>query len=142
MAAASLLVLSYVVFTSASAQQAGDGVTDEQITEREIEQRSKFDHLARHKDLSRQEVIDELRNDKKKIRDAQDAGIDVSDAEVDAQYASIGARMHMTVEQLTEQLAHAGVDADTLKQQLRASLAARALQLAHTGRARPGGQRE
>jgi len=125
MAAASPLALSYVVFTNASAQQAGDVVADEQVTERDIEQRSKFDQLATHKLPSRQQVIDELRNERKTIRDARKAGFNVPDIAVDDEYAAIAARMHMTAEQLKAQLVSAGVDPGTFEQRIRADLAAR-----------------
>jgi hypothetical protein len=50
-AAASLIAVSAATFLSAAAQQVG--VADEQITERDIDQRGKFDQLARHKKPSR-----------------------------------------------------------------------------------------
>jgi peptidyl-prolyl cis-trans isomerase SurA len=108
----------------ALAQPIGDVAADEQLTERDIEQRGKLERLL-HNDPSRQGIIDELRDDRRKIRDAKKAGIDVSDAEVDVHYAEIARRMHSSAEQLTAQLAKAGVDADTLKQRIRADLTTR-----------------
>jgi hypothetical protein len=60
----------------------------------------------------------------RKIRTAREAGIDVSDAEVDTQYAAIAARMHETAEQMTARFINAGVDPATLKRGIRAEIAA------------------
>jgi len=94
----------------------------------EIEQRLKFDRLSKHQEPSRREVIDELRADRRKLRYAQNAGIAVPDAQVDAAYANMARRMNWTPEQLSDALVRSGIDPDTLKRRIRADIAAQLLQ--------------
>jgi peptidyl-prolyl cis-trans isomerase SurA len=69
------------------------------------------------------QVIDELRREKARIREAKQFGIEISDAEVDEAYANMAARMRFTADQLTQQLARSGIDVATLKHRIRAGLA-------------------
>jgi peptidyl-prolyl cis-trans isomerase SurA len=79
--------------------------------------------LSTHKAPARQEVLDELINEKLKVREAKKWGLDVSDTEVDNAYASMASRMRSTPEQLTQQLAKSGVSVATLKARIKADLA-------------------
>ena len=76
------------------------------------------DHRARHRaaretdaDLPtqkappRQEVLDELINEKLKIQEAKRFGLEVTDTEVDQSFATMASRMRLTPEQLTQALA-------------------------------------
>jgi peptidyl-prolyl cis-trans isomerase SurA len=83
----------------------------------------KFDMLATHKAQSRQDVIQQLIDEKLKVQIGERYKLEVTDVQVDNQFASIGQRMHVTPQQLTQQLAAAGVDAQTLKDKLRSDLA-------------------
>src|SRR5262249_6894900 len=58
-----------------------------------------------------------------KVQAAQRAGIDVTDADVEATYAVMARRMRLSSEQLTAALAGKGVDAATLRHRIRADLA-------------------
>jgi hypothetical protein len=49
--------------------------------------------------------------------------VELSDSEVDEVYAAMASRMRLTSEQMTEQLARAGINADTLKHRIRADIA-------------------
>jgi SurA-like N-terminal domain len=122
------LVCAFIVTTTSShAGAAGEEivatVNGEPITAAEVDQRRKFDQLAKHRELSRQEVVDELIDEKRKLGAAQRNGIEVTDLDVETAYANMAKRMHLSAEQLTGALAHAGVDAGTLKRRIRADIA-------------------
>jgi hypothetical protein len=93
------------------------------ITAADIERRLKFDQLSTHRQPSRREVVDELIEEKQKLQAAQRSGIDVADSDVDVAYTAMAKRMKLTPEQLTGALEHAGADAVTLKQRIRADIA-------------------
>jgi peptidyl-prolyl cis-trans isomerase SurA len=107
----------------AYAQQALAIVNGEPITELEIEQRSRLTELAKQKKPTRDEVIDELRKEKLRVLEAKKFGVEVADSEVDDAYAAMASRMRRTPEQLTDALAKAGINADTLKHRIRAGIA-------------------
>lgn len=122
--AATLLALAAAVAaTGAHAQQIVVIVNGEPITALDIDQRSKLIQLSTHKAPARQEVLDELINEKLKVREAKKWGLDVSNTEVDNAYASMASRMRSTPEQLTQQLAKSGVNVATLKARIKADLA-------------------
>jgi peptidyl-prolyl cis-trans isomerase SurA len=106
----------------ARAQQIVVIVNGEPITALDIEQRSKLTQLSTHKAPARQEVLDELINEKLKVREAKKFGLEISSSEVDSAYATMAGRMRLTAEQLTEQLAKSGIHAGTLKARIKADL--------------------
>jgi peptidyl-prolyl cis-trans isomerase SurA len=106
----------------AAAQQVVVIVNGSPITTYDIEQRTKFTVLATHKTPTRQEVIEELIDEKLKVQVGQRYKLEVTDAEVETAYAAMGQRMHLTPQQLTQALAHGGVDAITLKSRIRADI--------------------
>ncbi len=108
---------------AARAQQVAVLVNGAPITTYDIEQRMKFNMLATHKAQTRQEVIQELIDDKLKVQIGERYKLEITDADVDGSYAAISQKMHMSPQQLTAQLAHAGVDAQTLKAKIRSDIA-------------------
>jgi peptidyl-prolyl cis-trans isomerase SurA len=108
--------------TAADAQQIVLIVNGEPISALDIEQRSKLQQLSTHKAPARQEVIDELINEKLKVREGKKWGVEVSNTEVDEAYATMATRMRFTPDQLTQQLAGSGVNAATLKARIKADL--------------------
>jgi hypothetical protein len=68
-------------------------------------------------------VIKELREEKRKIREALKAGVEILGTEVDAEYASLASRMNLSVAQMNENLARKGILPETLKQILHADMA-------------------
>lgn len=123
LAAAAAIAALAALPRPASAQQVAVIVNGAPITTYDIAQRMKFNMLASHKTQSRQEVIQELIDDKLKVQIGERYKLEVTDAQVDSQFAAIGQRMHITPQQLTQQLAAAGVDAQTLKDKLRSDIA-------------------
>src|SRR5580693_9254478 len=97
-------------------------VNGEPITNFDIEQRGKLITLTTHKPTDRQQVIDELIDEKVKIREGKKFSIDPSAADVDQSYGSMAARMRITGEQLTKSLESQGIRADTLKSRVRADM--------------------
>jgi peptidyl-prolyl cis-trans isomerase SurA len=83
--------------------------------------------LSTQKTPTRQDVINELIDEKLKIKEAKRWGIDIPDSEVDSTYSSMAGRMHQSAEQLTQGLAKSGVSSGTLKGRIRADLAWQAL---------------
>jgi peptidyl-prolyl cis-trans isomerase SurA len=106
----------------ALAQQVVLIVNGEVITDYDIAQRSKFDMLSTHKTPPRQEVIEELIDEKLKVQIARRYKLDITDSDVDSSYADMAKRMHLSADQLTQTLAQNGIDAKTLKARVRADL--------------------
>jgi peptidyl-prolyl cis-trans isomerase SurA len=104
------------------AQTVAVMVNGEPITNYDIEQRSKLIALSTHKPPARQDVINELIDEKVKIKEAKKYSVDPTGADVDQAYASMSSRMHITAEQLTKTLEAQGIRADTMKQRLRAEM--------------------
>ncbi len=97
-------------------------VNGEPITNYDIEQRGKLNTLSTHKPADRQQVIDELIDEKVKIREGKKFGIDPTAADVDQSYGTMAARMRITADQLTKSLESAGIRPDTLKSRVRADM--------------------
>jgi peptidyl-prolyl cis-trans isomerase SurA len=123
LATATIVVLGgMLVATTVIAQQVVVIVNGDPITALDIEQRTKLTQLSTHKTPTRQEVLDELINERLKVREAKKWGLEVPSSEVDNAYASMAKRMQMTPAQLTEQLAKSGVNAATLKARIKADI--------------------
>jgi peptidyl-prolyl cis-trans isomerase SurA len=116
--AAAIIVVA--TCAAAAAQTVVVVVNGEPITALDVEQRMKFIQLTTQKPAARQTVIEELIDEKLKVREGKRWGIEVSDSEVDTMYASMGQRMRFTAEQLTQSLEKGGVRANTLKARIRA----------------------
>jgi peptidyl-prolyl cis-trans isomerase SurA len=109
---------------SAQAQNVAAFVNGEPITQLDIDQRLKLDEASspNHKPPSRQEVLDELIDEKLKIREAKRWGIDPSDDDLNSAFASAAQRMHQNTEQFIQTLTKAGVTPQTFRARLRAEL--------------------
>ncbi len=121
-AAMALIVAAAMPATTVLAQQVVVLVNGDPITALDIEQRSKLMQLSTHKAPPRQEVLDELISEKLKLKEAKRWGLEVSDAEVDASFATMASRMRYTPEQMTQALAKSGINASTLKARIRADI--------------------
>jgi peptidyl-prolyl cis-trans isomerase SurA len=121
-AAAACAVAACAAPDRALAQQVVLVVNGDVITDYDISQRSKLTTLTQHKAPPRQQVIEELIDEKLKIQVARRYKLELTESDVDRSYADMSRRMHLTAEQLTQQLGQAGVDAETLKQRMMAEL--------------------
>jgi peptidyl-prolyl cis-trans isomerase SurA len=108
--------------TVALAQTVVVMVNGEPITNYDIEQRSKLNFLTTHKQASRQDVINELIDEKVKIKEAKKFGVDPGSTDVDQAYTSMSQRMHITTEQLTKSLESQGIRPETLKARIKADM--------------------
>jgi peptidyl-prolyl cis-trans isomerase SurA len=115
-AAAALLLLGG---SQLYAQTVAVMVNGEPITNYDIEQRSKLNALS-HKASTRQQVIDELIDEKVKIKEAKKFGVDPTASDIDSSFAQMSSRMRTTPELLTKTLEAQGIRADTLKSRIRA----------------------
>jgi peptidyl-prolyl cis-trans isomerase SurA len=91
------------------------------ITEYDIQQRSKLDAIS-HKNSSRQQVINDLIDDRLKIARAKVYGLEVSDAEVNNAFDGMATRQHITPAQFSQVLERAGISANAVKARIRAEL--------------------
>jgi peptidyl-prolyl cis-trans isomerase SurA len=92
------------------------------ITAYDIEQRTKLIQSSTHKKPTRQEVIQDLIDDRLKIAKAKSYGLEVSDEEVNKAFANLATRQHISVQQFIAFLARAGIAPETIKSRMRAEL--------------------
>jgi peptidyl-prolyl cis-trans isomerase SurA len=104
------------------AQSIACMVGGDPITGLDIEQRTKLNFLTTRKQMPRQEVLDELINEKVKIKEAKRFGVDPSASDIDQAYAGMSQRMRLSPEQLTKSLESSGVRPETLKSRLKAEM--------------------
>jgi peptidyl-prolyl cis-trans isomerase SurA len=104
------------------AQTVAVMVNGEPITNYDIEQRSKLNFLTTHKHPNRQDVIEELINEKVKIKEGKKYGVDPSSSDIEQSFAAMSSRMRVTPEQLTKSLESQGIRADTLKSRIKAEM--------------------
>jgi len=104
------------------AQTVAVMVNGEPITQYDIEQRSKLTFLTTHKAADRQQVINELIDEKVKIKEGKKFGVDPSVSDIDQSYAAMSSRMRITPEQLTKSLEAQGIRPDTLKSRMKAEM--------------------
>lgn len=97
-------------------------VNGEVITDYDIAQRTKFHTLAEHKTPARQDVIEELIDEKLKVQIGRRYKIELTDSDIESSYADMAKRMHLNADQLTQTLTQGGVDAKTLKARIRADV--------------------
>lgn len=121
MTAASVIVLAGATSPS-PAQSIACMVGGEPITGLDIEQRTKLNFLTTRKHMPKQEVLDELINEKVKLKEAKRFGVDPTASDVDQAFASMSQRMRLSPEQLAKTLESQGVRPETLKARLKAEM--------------------
>lgn len=92
------------------------------ITELDIQQRSKLISSSSHKTPSRQDVINELIDDRLKIAKGKVYGLEASDSEVDAAYGNMATRQRITPQQFGQMLERAGISPGAIKARIRAEI--------------------
>jgi peptidyl-prolyl cis-trans isomerase SurA len=92
------------------------------ITEIDIQQRTKLINAANHKNPSRQEVINELIDDRIKIAKAKTYSVEVTDAEVDTGFENMARRQRMTSQQFAQLLERSGIAPSAIKARMRVEL--------------------
>jgi peptidyl-prolyl cis-trans isomerase SurA len=92
------------------------------ITAYDIEQRTKLTISSIHKTPTRQEVIQDLIDDRIKIDKAKSYGLVVSDDEVNQAFNGMASRQHIPMPAFIQFLTRAGIFPDTVKARIRAEL--------------------
>jgi peptidyl-prolyl cis-trans isomerase SurA len=92
------------------------------ITELDIQQRTKLVAQSVGKTPARQEVIDELIDDRLKLSKAKSYGFEVPQKDVDDAFRNIATRQHLSIQQFDQMLQHAGILPSAVKARLRAQL--------------------
>jgi peptidyl-prolyl cis-trans isomerase SurA len=118
--ATSLILIGGV--SPSHAQTVAVMVNGEPITDYDIEQRSKLDFISTHKQPARQDVINELIDDKVKIREGKKYGVDPSSTDIEQSFAAMSSRMRITPEQLAKSLETQGIRPETLKNRIKADM--------------------
>lgn len=103
------------------AQTVSVMVNGEPITSFDIDQRAKLNKLS-HKEATRQQVIEELINDKVKIREGKKYGVDPGSSDIEQSFAGMASRMRMNSDQMTKMLAAQGIRPETLKMRIKADM--------------------
>jgi peptidyl-prolyl cis-trans isomerase SurA len=107
---------------TALAQTVAVMVNGEPVTNYDIEQRTKLNFLSSHKQSTRQDIINELIDEKVKIKEAKKFGVDPTASDVDQAFTAMSQRMRITTEQLTKSLEAQGVRPETLKARIKADM--------------------
>jgi peptidyl-prolyl cis-trans isomerase SurA len=115
-------LLLALVISPLHAQTVAVMVNGEPITDYDIEQRSKLNFLTTHKTPERKEVINELIDEKVKIKEGKKFGVDPGASDIDPAYAGMAQRMHISAVQLTGTLEKQGIRAETLKARIKAEM--------------------
>ena len=92
------------------------------ITAYDIEQRTKLIVTSTHKNPARQDVINELIDDRLKIAKAKSYGFEVGDAEVDQAFENMAKNQHLTAQQFAQVVERSGISPITIKARVRAEL--------------------
>jgi peptidyl-prolyl cis-trans isomerase SurA len=117
---AGLLLISSI--SPLHAQTVAVMVNGEPITDYDIEQRSKLNFLTTHQQANRQEVVNELIDEKVKIREAKKFGVDPSSSDIDQSYSAMSSRMRLSADQLTKTLEGQGIRPETLRSRIKADM--------------------
>ena len=97
-------------------------VNGDPITDFDIEQRSKLDQLTTQKTPRRQDVINQLIDDKVKIKEGKKYGVDPSASDINQSFEGMAQRMRITSDQLAKSLESKGLRPETLKSRMRAEM--------------------
>ncbi len=92
------------------------------ITVYDIDQRTKLIAISTHKAPTREEVINELIDDRIKITKAKTYGFEIPETEVDGAFNNMAKAQHISPQQFTQVLERAGISPNTIKARVRAEL--------------------
>ena len=119
---AAILLAAIGCSAPARAQTVVVMVNGEPITNMDIEQRSKLHFMTTHKQPNRQDVINELIDEKVKIKEGKRFGVDPASSDVDQSYAAMAQRMRLTPDQLNQVLEKQGLRPETLRSRIKADM--------------------
>jgi peptidyl-prolyl cis-trans isomerase SurA len=108
--------------TPAGAQAVVAMVNGEPITNTDIEQRMKLGALQGKRFADRKAALEEIINDKVKIKEAKKFGLSLTSSDIDSAFANMGQRMRMSADQLAKSLEGNGIRPEALKSKVHAEL--------------------
>jgi len=120
--ALALLALSLAAVPAVANAQVVVVANGSPITELDIQQRMKLVVSSTHTNPTRQEIINDLIDDRLKIARAKVYSLEVTDAEVDTAFEGMAKRQRITPQQFAQVLERAGISANTVKARIRAEL--------------------
>lgn len=106
----------------ASAQNVVAMVNGEPITGHDLASRTKLFQGGNQKPPPREQVIEELINEKIKIQHGKRNDVKITDVDVERAFATMAQRSNRSAAVFTAALQQSGIDPNTLKQRLRAEL--------------------
>ena len=122
MIGAALAIAVLTVMTPSAGAQTAVIVNGDPITQFDVEQRAKLIQISTQKTPTRNEVIEELVNEKLKIQLLKRFMIDGIDKDVDTAYVNMARRMRATPKDFSENLEKQGLKTETLKSRIKADL--------------------
>src|ERR1700742_905742 len=120
--AAAVMLALLISVLPVSAQTVVVLVNGEPITNLDIEQRTKLIFLTTHKQAKRDEVLNELIDEKVKLKEGKKFGVDPGSSDIDQSYAGMAQRMRLSPDQLSKSLESQGVRPETLKARLKVDM--------------------
>src|SRR3984957_5640355 len=108
--------------TPSHAQTVAVMVNGDPITNYDVEQRSKLNFLSTHKSQVRQQVIDQLIEERLKIKEGKKYTVNPPSSASAACYSGMISRIHLTPDQLTKSLATSGIGPVPLKERMKAEM--------------------
>ncbi len=122
MIGAALAIAVLTVMTPSAGAQTVVVVNGDPVTQFDVDQRAKLIQISTQKTPTRNEVIEELVNEKLKIQLLKRFMIDGIDKDVDTAYVNMARRMRATPKDFTENLEKQGLKTETLKSRIKADL--------------------
>ena len=119
---AAALLAAFGQASSLHAQSVAAMVNGEAVTNFDVDQRIKLHALTTQKTISRQEALNDLINDKIKIKEAKRYGLELSSTDIDAAYGNMASRMRISGDQLSKVLEGRGIRPETLKSRIKADM--------------------
>lgn len=121
-ATAAVLVLAAVLVPGLSHAQVVVVANGSPITELDIQQRMKLVASTGQRNASRQDIIQELIDDRIKIAKARVYGLEVSDRDVDIAFENMASRQRITAAQFSQVLERNGISPAAVKARIRADM--------------------
>ena len=122
LAAALLLTASLMAWPCPARAQVVVVVNGAPVTALDIEHRTRLIQLTTRKTPTRQDVLNELIDDKLKIMIAKRYGMEATESEIESQFENMARRGRMTAQQFGQSLASSGVPVSAFKARMRAEL--------------------
>jgi peptidyl-prolyl cis-trans isomerase SurA len=106
----------------ALAQQVVVVVNGDPITAIDVAQRTKLLALSTHRNPERQEVTDNLIDEKLKLQNAKRYKLEITDSEVDESFKTIASRTNSTPDKFTQNLTTQGLSVEAVKTRIKADM--------------------